>query len=145
MYVDIYLLSCLQTPTTPNIQSMTTQPTAIITQEINDENEEIDEKTTTTTTTTTATPLIYSQQASPSQRNILGSPILETQTYDIFNPDKYINGDKLYKYDYKDLHNDLEKQHFAGVYGWDNACYWGIAEKKANTDLTKHYSKRHSV
>ena len=93
----------------------------------------------------TKTPLIYSQQ-SPSQRNILGSPILETQQYNIFNPDLYKNGkDKLYKYDYTDLHSDLEKQQFSGVYGWDNACYWGIAEKKANTDLTKHYTKRHSV
>lgn len=93
----------------------------------------------------TKTPLIYSQQ-SPSHRNILGSPILESQQYNIFKPDLYTNGkDKLYKYDYNDLHSDLEKQHFCGVYGWDNACYWGIAEKKAGTDLTKHYTKRHSV
>eukprot|EP01084_Bolivina_argentea_P122558 217169_1 len=54
-----------------------------------------------------------------------------------------MDGNKLYKYDYNDLHNDLEKQHYCGVYGWDNACYWGIAEKKAGTDLTKHYTKRH--
>ena len=50
-----------------------------------------------------------------------------SQQYNIFDPSKLKDG-KLYKYDYKELHADLEKQHFAGVYGWDNACYWGIAE-----------------
>ena len=90
-----------------------------------------------------STPLIYSKQSSLG--DVFGSPALETQQYNIFNPNDYLNGKKLYKYDYTDLHNDLEKQLYCGVYGWDNACYWGIAETKAKTDLTKHYTKRHSV
>lgn len=91
-----------------------------------------------------STPLIYSQQ--PTQHTVLGSPKLEnvSEKYKIFNPDLYLSS-KLYGYDYTDLHDDLEKQHYCGVYGWDNACYWGIAEKKARTDLTKHYTKRHAV
>ena len=28
---------------------------------------------------------------------------------------------------------------YAGCYGWDNACYWGIAEKKAGVDLREWY------
>ena len=94
---------------------------------------------------TVSTPLIYSQQSSRrSKACVLGSPIIENHQYDIFYPDSLKDG-RLYKYDYRDLHADLEKQHFCGVYGWDNACYWGIAERKAKTDLTKHYSTRHAV
>jgi hypothetical protein len=38
-------------------------------------------------------------------------------------------------YDWKAVHNDLENGNYAGCYGWDNAAYWGIAEKKAGVDL----------
>ena len=91
-----------------------------------------------------STPLIYSQQ--PTQHSVLGSPKLESvrQKDQIFIPEAYLNS-KLYAYDYADLHSDLEKHLYCGVYGWDNACYWGIAEIKARTDLTKHYTKRHAV
>mmetsp|Transcript_65144 Transcript_65144/g.103715 ORF Transcript_65144/g.103715 Transcript_65144/m.103715 type:complete len:841 (+) Transcript_65144:35-2557(+) len=87
-----------------------------------------------------ATPKVYSQK---HPQHVLGSPVIENRQYEIFKPDQLKDG-RLYKYDYRDVHADLEKQHFAGVYGWDNACYWGIAERIAKTDLTKHYSKRHS-
>lgn len=112
------------------------------------------------------TPQIYAQQSSSRSKGdicVLGSPDNENQQYDIFYPDSLkgtfsfivsenkqtqiiTNTDgRFYKYDYRDLHSDLEKQIFCGVYGWDNACYWGIAERKAKTDLTKHYTKRHAV
>jgi len=45
-------------------------------------------------------------------------------------------------YDWKDVHEDLEKGNYAGVYGWDNAAYWGIAEKKAGVDLREWYKRR---
>lgn len=45
-------------------------------------------------------------------------------------------------YDWKSVHEDLEKGHYAGVYGWDNAAYWGIAEKKAGVDLREWYKRR---
>ena len=34
------------------------------------------------------------------------------------------------------------KENYAGVYGWDNACYWAIAERKAHVDLREFYKKR---
>jgi len=49
---------------------------------------------------------------------------------------------KLYEYDYNDVHRDFEKGKYAGAYGWDNAVYYGIAEKKANIDLKKFHSVR---
>ena len=48
-----------------------------------------------------------------------------------------------YAYNYKNVHEDLMNENYAGVYGWDNACYWAIAEKKANVDLREFYKKRH--
>lgn len=49
---------------------------------------------------------------------------------------------KIYKYDYTDVHNDLEKNVFCGSYGGDNACYLAIAERKAKVDLSKYHGKR---
>ncbi|CAD7923141.1 unnamed protein product [Amoebophrya sp. A25] len=45
-------------------------------------------------------------------------------------------------YDWKKLHADLENGNYSGVYGWDNAAYWGIAEKKAGVDLREWYKRR---
>mmetsp|Transcript_9329 Transcript_9329/g.14379 ORF Transcript_9329/g.14379 Transcript_9329/m.14379 type:complete len:814 (-) Transcript_9329:129-2570(-) len=45
-------------------------------------------------------------------------------------------------YDWKSVHQDLENSKFAGCYGWDNAAYWGIAERKAGIDLQEWYKQR---
>jgi GTP cyclohydrolase II len=47
-----------------------------------------------------------------------------------------------YKYTWQNVHQDLLQDKYAGVYGWDNACYWAIAEKKAHVDLREFYKKR---
>jgi len=47
-----------------------------------------------------------------------------------------------YGYNWKNVHDDLLGENYAGTYGWDNACYWAIAEKKANVDLREFYKKR---
>lgn len=36
-------------------------------------------------------------------------------------------------YNYKNVHEDLEKGLYSGSYGWDNAAYIAIAEKKSKT------------
>jgi len=46
------------------------------------------------------------------------------------------------RYSYKQVHDDLENGRYAGSYGWDNAAYIAIAEKKAGLDLKKHHTKR---
>eukprot|EP00397_Hematodinium_sp_SG-2012_P004549 GEMP01004561.1.p1 GENE.GEMP01004561.1~~GEMP01004561.1.p1 ORF type:complete len:800 (+),score=181.87 GEMP01004561.1:79-2478(+) len=46
------------------------------------------------------------------------------------------------EYGWRDVHADLEKGIYSGCYGWDNAAYWGIAEKKAGVDLKEWYKKR---
>jgi len=45
-------------------------------------------------------------------------------------------------YDWRGVHDDLEKGLFAGSYGWDNAAYWGISEAKAGIDLKEWYKTR---
>jgi len=45
-------------------------------------------------------------------------------------------------YSWKDVHADLESGNYAGVYGWDHAAYWGIAEAKAGVDLKEWYKTR---
>ncbi|ETO00049.1 hypothetical protein RFI_37409, partial [Reticulomyxa filosa] len=50
--------------------------------------------------------------------------------------------DRLYSYDYRDVHKDLEAGKVAGAYGWDHACYHAIAEKKAGVDMSEFHSKR---
>lgn len=47
-----------------------------------------------------------------------------------------------YAYNWKNVHEDLLKENYSGVYGWDNACYWAIAERKAHVDLREFYKKR---
>jgi GTP cyclohydrolase II len=47
-----------------------------------------------------------------------------------------------YAYNWKDVHEDLAKENYAGVYGWDNAAYWAIAERKAHVDLREFYKRR---
>ena len=47
-----------------------------------------------------------------------------------------------YKYDWKGVHADLLESRYAGVYGWDHAAYWGIAEKKAGVNLEEFYKRR---
>lgn len=47
-----------------------------------------------------------------------------------------------YAYNWLDVHNDLANEKYAGVYGWDNAAYWAIAERKAHVDLREFYKKR---
>ena len=49
---------------------------------------------------------------------------------------------KGYAYDWKQVHEDLLKELYSGVYGWDHAAYWGIAEKIAGVDLGEFYKKR---
>ena len=44
--------------------------------------------------------------------------------------------------DYKSVHDDLEKHHFVGNYGWDHACYHAIAERRANVDLIDFHRTR---
>ena len=45
-------------------------------------------------------------------------------------------------YEWQDVHKDLEAGKYAGVYGWDNAAYWGLAEHRAGVDLAEFYKKR---
>jgi GTP cyclohydrolase II len=47
-----------------------------------------------------------------------------------------------YQYNWKQVHDDLMHERYAGVYGWDNAAYWAIAERKAHIDLREFYKKR---
>ena len=47
-----------------------------------------------------------------------------------------------YAYNWRHVHDDLANEKYAGVYGWDNACYWAIAERKAHVDLKEFYKKR---
>ena len=47
-----------------------------------------------------------------------------------------------YKFDWTQVHADLLDSKYSGVYGWDHAAYWGIAEKKAGIDLEQFYKKR---
>ncbi len=35
------------------------------------------------------------------------------------------------EYNWQQVHEDLESGKYAGVYGWDNAAYWGLAEHRA--------------
>jgi len=49
---------------------------------------------------------------------------------------------KINEYNYKSVHNDLEKGIYAGAYGWDNAAYIAIAGKRAKLDLENHHAKR---
>eukprot|EP00398_MALV-I-01_sp_L67-1_P000999 gene999-125_t len=46
------------------------------------------------------------------------------------------------EYTWQDVHKDLEAGKYAGVYGWDNAAYWGLAEHRAGVDLHDFYKKR---
>ena len=75
---------------------------------------------------------------------IFGSPKISAKLRRVFIPGHFADK-KLYKYDWNDVHNDLENGKFIGSYGWDNACYLAIAETKANTDLSQFYSKRTQV
>jgi len=52
------------------------------------------------------------------------------------------NSGKVYKFNWKNLNQEFEEGNYAGAYGWDNAVWYGIAEKKANTDLNEFHSKR---
>lgn len=45
-------------------------------------------------------------------------------------------------YDWQSVHTDLAKGLHSGCYGWDNAAYWGIAERKAGIDLQEWYKQR---
>ena len=47
-----------------------------------------------------------------------------------------------YAYNWRNVHEDLLQERYAGVYGWDNAAYWAIAEKKAHVNLQEFYKKR---
>ena len=47
-----------------------------------------------------------------------------------------------YAYNWQHVHDDLAEENYAGVYGWDNAPYWAIAERKAHVDLFEFYKKR---
>lgn len=49
---------------------------------------------------------------------------------------------RLYKYDYRDVHQDLEDRKMIGTYGWDHSCYHAIAELKAKVDLFEFHAKR---
>jgi GTP cyclohydrolase II len=49
---------------------------------------------------------------------------------------------KFVQYNYKNVHADLEIGKYAGSYGWDNAAYIAIAEKKAGIDLKNWHQKR---
>jgi len=44
-------------------------------------------------------------------------------------------------YDHNSVHMDLENGKYAGSYGWDNAAYIAIAEKKAGVDLKNWHKK----
>jgi len=52
------------------------------------------------------------------------------------------NTEKVYEYDYQDVHRDFQNGNYAGAYGWDNSVYYGIAELKANVNLKKFHSVR---
>jgi len=45
-------------------------------------------------------------------------------------------------YDWRGVHNDLEKNVYAGAYGWDHSAYWAISELKAGVDLSEWYKTR---
>merc|ERR1719361_1975153 len=46
------------------------------------------------------------------------------------------------RYSYKMVHADLEQGKYAGSYGWDNAAYIAIAERRAGLNLENHHTKR---
>ena len=45
-------------------------------------------------------------------------------------------------YDWRALHADLERGHFIGTYGADNAAYHGLAGIRAGVDMSRFHSKR---
>merc|ERR1719453_1771394 len=68
-----------------------------------------------------------------STERILGSLSAQPCAAAEFTPPEYY---------WPKVHNDLENGLYAGCYGWDNAAYWGIAEKKAGVDLKEWYKTR---
>jgi len=45
-------------------------------------------------------------------------------------------------YRWQQLHDDLERDHYAGVYGGCNSVYFGLAGLRANVDMDKFHHKR---
>jgi len=45
-------------------------------------------------------------------------------------------------YGWKEMHEDLENERFAGTYGADNAAFHGLAGVRAGVDMAKFHSKR---
>merc|ERR1719453_2727145 len=68
-----------------------------------------------------------------STERILGSLSAQPCAAAEFTPPEYY---------WPKVHDDLENGLYAGCYGWDNAAYWGIAEKKAGVDLKEWYKTR---
>jgi len=60
----------------------------------------------------------------------------------MYKPMQDLEVNKSKKYDYKNVHEDLEKGNYSGSYGWDNGAYIAIAEKKAGLDLKNWHQKR---
>jgi GTP cyclohydrolase II len=53
------------------------------------------------------------------------------------------NGDsKSEDYSWKEVHEDLERGHFAGVYSGPNAVYFGLAGLRAGVDMDSFHTKR---
>jgi len=46
------------------------------------------------------------------------------------------------RFTHHQLHEELEKGNYAGSYGWDNAAYISLAERRAGVDLKDHHGKR---
>ena len=47
-----------------------------------------------------------------------------------------------HSYDWRALHSDLERGHFIGTYGADNAAYHGLAGIRAGIDMSAFHSRR---
>jgi hypothetical protein len=45
-------------------------------------------------------------------------------------------------YGYREVHDDLERNHIVGRYGADHAPYHGLAGIRAGVDMNKHQAKR---
>jgi GTP cyclohydrolase II len=57
-------------------------------------------------------------------------------------PEKKARVESKINYTWKDVHEDLEKDHIIGVHGACNAAYHGLAEIRASCDMSKFHKKR---
>lgn len=51
---------------------------------------------------------------------------------------------KKHAYDSSDVHADLEKGHYAGIYGGANAAWFGLAEIRGQVDMSQKHTERSS-